>query len=118
MRDCIKIMLVWRRYGSWGFLNVEVHYLVSIISPSIQRFISKDSKVLKYVKPVKSDEHECTIALRNYRRIVFCGCDALQVADSFDMKQAISYHIPRLEFRDEGTEIIGRSTTVFWGVEN
>ena len=31
------------------------------------------------------------------------------------MKQAISYHIPKMEFRDEGTKIIGRSTTVFGG---
>ena len=67
------------------------------------------------MKPVKSDEHKCTIAPRNYRRIVSCRCDAVKVADSFDLKQAISYHIPKMEFRDEGTKIIGRSTTVFLG---
>lgn len=67
------------------------------------------------MKPVKSNEHKCIIAPRNYRRIVSCRCDAVKVADSFDMKQAISYHIPKMEFRDEGTKIIGRSTTVFLG---
>ena len=31
------------------------------------------------------------------------------------MKQAISYHIPKMEFRDEGSKITGRSITVFGG---
>ena len=74
---------MWGRYGSWGFLNVEVDCLVSIISPSIQMLYGAESPGAEYVKRVNSDEDKCSIAARNYRRIVYCRGDALKVVDSF-----------------------------------
>lgn len=45
MRECSKVMLVCGDATETGaFLNVEVDYLVSIISPSIQMFMSRDSR--------------------------------------------------------------------------
>ena len=34
MGDCSKLMLVWRRYEGWGYLDVEADCLVSTVSLS------------------------------------------------------------------------------------